>query len=85
MRTAALTRSGALPVDRPPRLRTVEIVAAVLFAIAGALVLLSFFALENLWADYQDSQDSTYIEVAALELTLAAAAAVGGALALRKR
>ena len=62
-----------------------KVLAAVLFAVAGALVLLSFFALENLWADYQDSPDSTYIEVAAIELALATAAAVAGALALRNR
>lgn len=36
-------------------------------------------------ADYQDSPDSTYIEVAAVELALALAAAVGGIWALRER
>lgn len=62
-----------------------RVLAAVLFALAGALILLAFLALENLWADYQDSPDSTYIEVAALELGLAALAGGGGFLALRRR
>ena len=38
-----------------------------------------------LWAEYQDSPDSTYIEVAAIELALAAVAIAGGFLALRHR
>lgn len=59
--------------------------AAVLFAIAGALILLAFSALSRLWADYQDSPDSTYIEVAAIELALAAAAVLGGTLVIRRR
>ena len=58
--------------------------AAVLFAIAGALVLLSWLALSNLWAGYQDSPDALYIEVAAIELGLAAAAVLGGILAIRQ-
>ena len=62
-----------------------KVLAAVLFAVAGALILLSYTALENLWADYQDSPDSTYIEVAAIELGLAAVAIAGGVVALRGR
>lgn len=62
-----------------------KVLAAVLFAVAGALILLSYAALENLWADYQDSPDSTYIEVAAIELGLAAVAIAGGVVALRGR
>ena len=59
--------------------------AALLFGIAGALVLLSYFALENLWADYQDSPDSFYITVAGIEIAIAAAAAAGGFWTLRRR
>ncbi len=62
-----------------------KVLAAVLFAVAGALILLSWLALDNLWAEYRDSPDSTYIEVAAIELSFAAAAIVGGFLALRHR
>lgn len=62
-----------------------KLLAAILFVVAGALLLSSWFALDNLWADYQDSPDSTYIEVAAIEIGLALAAALGGALALRNR
>lgn len=62
-----------------------KVLAALLFAVAGALILLSYGALENLWAEYQDSPDSTYIEVAAIELALAAVAIAGGFLALRHR
>jgi hypothetical protein len=60
-----------------------KVLAAILFAIAGALVLLAFAALENLWAEYQDSPDSTYIELAAIELALAAGATIGGAFETR--
>ena len=45
--------------------------------LAAALILLSYAALENLWAEYQDSPDPTYIEVAAIELTLAPVAIAG--------
>jgi hypothetical protein len=62
-----------------------KVVAAVLFALTGALLLLAWAALDNLWADYQDSPDSTYIEVAAIELGLALVCAAGGVWALRSR
>jgi hypothetical protein len=60
-------------------------VAAVLFALTGALLLLAWAALDNLWADYQDTPDSTYIDVAAIELGLALVCAAGGVWALRCR
>jgi hypothetical protein len=56
-----------------------KIGAAVLFIGAGALLLLSWSALDNLWADYKDSPDSLYIEVAAIWAAIALAfAGVGG-------
>ena len=42
-----------------------RLVAAVLFALAGALLLLSGLTLSNVWDRYQDSPDSTYIAVRA--------------------
>jgi MprA protease rhombosortase-interaction domain-containing protein len=42
-------------------------------------------ALSNLFDDYKDSPDSTYIETAAVPLVLAALLLVAGALTLRKR
>jgi hypothetical protein len=32
--------------------------AALLFMVAGALLMLAWFALENLWSEYADSPDS---------------------------
>ena len=61
-------------------MRTVA--AAILFCFCGALLLLSYSVLENPWAEYQDSPDSTYIEIAAIEVGLAL---VGGFLLLRHR
>jgi hypothetical protein len=59
--------------------------AALLFMLAGAFVLLAWVALDNLWADYQDSPDSTYITVAAIELAIASGFAGLGAWILRGR
>jgi hypothetical protein len=60
-------------------------VAAILFALMGAALLYAFATLDNLWSDYQDSPDSTYIEVAAIEVAFALACGVGGWLVLRHR
>jgi len=61
------------------------VLAAALFAVALALTALSFFALRNLWAEYPDSSDSTYIQVAVVEWALAALAAWLGWWVLRGR
>ena len=42
-------------------------------------------ALSNLFDDYKDSPDSTYIETAAVPLVLGALFLVAGVLTLRKR
>lgn len=62
-----------------------RVLAAILFALMGAALLLVFFALQNLWDDYKDSPDSLYIETAAIEAAIAIACGVGGALVLRRR
>ena len=62
-----------------------KIGAALLFMVAGAFLLLAGFALENLWEKYQDSPDSTYIEVAAIEAAFALGFAGVGAWMLRGR
>jgi hypothetical protein len=60
-----------------------KVAAAVLFALTGALLLLGYLALDNIWSGDGDSPDSTYIELAAVEVALAVACAAGGAWALR--
>lgn len=61
------------------------VVGALLFMVAGAFVLLAWFALDNLWAAYQDSPDATYITVAAVELAIASGFAALGGWMLRRR
>jgi multisubunit Na+/H+ antiporter MnhG subunit len=59
--------------------------SALLFVLAGACIALAVLALSNLFDDYKDSPDSTYIETAAFPLVLAALLLVAGILMLRKR
>ena len=59
--------------------------AALLFTIAGAFLLLAWGALDTLWADYKDSPDSTYIEMAATFAVVALGFAGLGAFVLRDR
>jgi hypothetical protein len=61
------------------------VLGAVLFAIAGAAILPGASVIDNVWADYADSPDSTYIETAAIWFGIGLAAGVGGVLALRRR
>ena len=56
-------------------MRVVATLALVLIAVVAAL--LSWGALSNLWADYQDSPTSTYLLVGIPPLLIALAAAVG--------
>jgi hypothetical protein len=60
--------------------------------LAGGLIvaaigagLLSYGALSNLWADYQDSTTGTYLEVGLPWLALAFSFAVAAIVVLRKR
>jgi hypothetical protein len=59
--------------------------AALLFMLAGAFLLLAFAALEGLWAEYQDSPDSTYIELATIWAVIALGFAGLGGWLLRGR
>jgi hypothetical protein len=60
-----------------------KVVAAVLFALTGAGLLLTALALSNLFDDYKDSPDSMFIEAAAIPLALALLCLAGGVIALR--
>jgi hypothetical protein len=40
-----------------------RLLGGVLLLVAVGMAFLSYGALSNLWADYQDSQPATYIEV----------------------
>jgi hypothetical protein len=62
-----------------------KLVAAVLFALTGASLLLGSLFLTTLWDDYADSPDSTYIEGAAFFFAIALVTALAGAWALRSR
>jgi hypothetical protein len=62
-----------------------KIGAALLFMMAGAFLLLAWFALENLWAEYQDSPDALYLSVAAIEIVGALGFAGLGGWMLRGR
>ena len=59
--------------------------AALLFMVAGAFVVFAWLALDNLWADYKDSPDSLYIELAAIWAAIALAFAGLGTWVLRGR
>jgi ABC-type cobalamin transport system permease subunit len=60
-----------------------KVVAAVLFAVMGACLLLAGFALSNLFDDYKDSPDSMFIKTAAQVSVIALVCLVGGVIALR--
>ena len=60
-----------------------KVVAAVLFALAGACLLVTGIVLSNLFDDYKDSPDSTFIETAAIPFSVAVLCLAGGAWALR--
>jgi hypothetical protein len=62
-----------------------KVVAAVLFAVAGAGLLVSASAIATLFDDYKDSSDSLYIGWAAVTLAVAVVAVAVGALLLRER
>jgi hypothetical protein len=60
-----------------------KLVAAVLFMVAGALLLLAGLALSNVWEPLADSSDSAYVETAAIWAALAVPALAGGIWTLR--
>ncbi|HXF00621.1 MAG TPA: hypothetical protein VN458_09780 [Solirubrobacterales bacterium] len=62
-----------------------KVVAAGLFMIAGAVVLLTVMTFANLWDSYQDSPDSLYITAGAIEAAVAASLVGLGAWLLRGR
>jgi heme/copper-type cytochrome/quinol oxidase subunit 3 len=58
-----------------------KVVAAVLFALTGACLLLAGMVVSNVFADYKDSSDSTYIETAAVPFALGLLFLAGGVMA----
>ena len=58
---------------------------AVLFVLAGALALLGWFALDNLWADYTDGSHATYVVVGGVELVISSLLVALGVWLLRTR
>jgi hypothetical protein len=60
-----------------------KVVAAVLFALTGACLLLTGLVLSNLFDDYKDSPDSMFIQAAAIPFTIAVLCLAGGVFALR--
>ena len=61
------------------------LLVGVLLVAAIAFGLLSYGALSNLWADYQDSTTGTYLEVGLPWLALAFVSAAAAIIVLRKR
>jgi hypothetical protein len=61
-----------------------KLIAAVLFALTGASLLLGSVFVTNLWGE-GDSADSEYIEGAVIFLGIALVAALAGTWALRSR
>lgn len=62
-----------------------KVIAALLFAVSGAALMLAAGALTTLFDEYKDSPDSLYIGWAVVTLAVAVGAALGGALLLRGR
>ena len=58
--------------------------AALLIALALFSAALAWGALSNLWADYKDSPDSTYLSIGLPALLIAAAAATAAIRVLRR-
>ena len=60
-------------------------VAAVLFMLSGAFLLLAVSALSQLLDDYKDSPDSMFINAAAKVAAIGVVFLIAGAFALRER
>ena len=54
-----------------------KVIAAFLFAVTGACLLLAGLALSNLFDDYKDSPDSMFIETAATVFAVAVVCLIG--------
>jgi hypothetical protein len=61
-----------------------KVLAAVLFALTGAGLMLAAIVLSHLFDDYKDSPDSMFIETAAVPLALGLMCLAGGVSALRE-
>ena len=59
--------------------------AAMSFVLAGVCLAVGVLGISNLFDDYKDSPDSTYVETAAVPLALAVVFLACGTLALRRR
>jgi hypothetical protein len=60
-------------------------IAAMLFVIAGGLLVISGLALSNLFDEYKDSPDSTYLQAGLIPLAIALMCLVAAGLSLRGR
>ena len=60
-----------------------KLLAAVLFAVTGACLMLTGLVLSNLFDAYKDSPDSMFIETAATVFAVGVVCLVGGVIALR--
>lgn len=61
-----------------------KLLAGGLLVVAAGMALVSYFALSNLWADYQDSPTGTYLAIGLPWLVLALGVAVVAVRMLRK-
>ena len=59
-------------------------IAAFLFTLTGACLLLTGIVLSNLFDDYKDSPDSMFIQAAAKVFAIGVICLIGGVIAIRK-
>jgi hypothetical protein len=62
-----------------------RLIAALLFVLAGGLLVVAAFALSNLFDEYKDSPNSTYLEAGLIPLAFALLCLGAGVLSLRER
>ena len=60
-----------------------KVIAAFLFAVTGACLLLTGLVLSNLFDEYRDSPDSMFIETGATVFAVGVVCLIGGVVALR--
>jgi hypothetical protein len=61
-----------------------KVLAALLFSLGGVCVAVAAIVLSNIFDEYKDSPDSTYVEFAAVPGLLGLLFLVAGALARRR-
>ena len=61
------------------------LLAGFLIAVAAAAALVAYGALQNLWAEYQDSPTSTYLLIGLPALAFSVAALVSAVTVLVRR